>query len=83
MDALNLGSAEALIGTILNADRVLNVSKGKLHAFALNAAIIFDCLWFLLNKVVHENVRVDTTLLILSIQRRYAEHAHALAEGGW
>ncbi|KAB1213575.1 hypothetical protein CJ030_MR5G010506 [Morella rubra] len=77
MDALNLGSTEALIGTVLNVDRVLNISKGQLHAFALNAAIIFDCLWFLRNKIVHENVQVDTSLLILSIRRRYAEHAHA------
>lgn len=77
MDALNFNTAGELIGTELNADSVLNVSQGRLNAFALNAAIVIDCLWFLHNKVVHDDERVDSGKLVASIRRRYAGHANA------
>lgn len=67
MDVLNPESAACLIGLVLNADRVLNVSKGSLNAFALNAAIVMDSLCFLCHKVIHEDARVVSGDLVDSI----------------
>lgn len=71
-----------LISMILNADRDFNIEKGSLKAFAMNASIVLDCLWYSRNKLIHEAIPVDTRVLIEMIKRRYAEHANTWFEVG-
>lgn len=71
-----------LISTILNADRDFNIEKGSFKAFAMNVAIVLDCLWYSRNKLIHEAIPVDTRVLIEMIKRRYAKHANAWFQVG-
>lgn len=77
LDSLPLTNASSLIDTILNADRILNIQKGDLNAFALNATIIMDILWMAWNKMVHNSTLVVTRQLVLYSHKRYAEHVKA------
>lgn len=82
MDSLDLVSPRDLIYTVLNADSVLRVSKACLNDFSLNAAIVIDSLWFLRNKIIHEEVDVDVDGLVGSIRKCFAEHASAWINRG-
>lgn len=77
IDMLSLDSTATLISTVLHADSVLHLDKDNLKAFALNATVVLDSLWFLRNKITHEGARVDILGLIDTIKRRYAEHSYA------
>lgn len=52
-----------------------------MKAFALNATVVLDSLWFLRNKITHEGARVDISGLIDTIKRRYADAEHSYAWG--
>lgn len=59
---------------ILFADRELNVNKESLRVFALNAAIVIVCLWFLRNKIIHDGVEIDLGKLLATIKKGYMDH---------
>lgn len=68
MDVLQMESPVELIRLILFADRDLNINKESLKAFALNVAIVIDCLWFLRNKIIHDGVEIDLGKLLATIK---------------
>lgn len=77
VDRLGLDSPELLISTMLHADSVLHLAKDHLKAFALIATVVLNNLWFLRNKIIQQEARVDIKVLVDAIKRRYSEHSYA------
>lgn len=71
MDALNLETSGELIKMVLLAESTIQINKGSLDAFVLNVVVVIDSLWFLRNKIIHENAQVDIGELVTSIRRHY------------
>lgn len=65
---------------ILNPYNLPANVRGKWDEFMLYIAIVLDSLWFTRNKVVHENLEPNASVMVQEVARRYADHGAAWSQ---
>jgi hypothetical protein len=64
INRLNISSISQWVHMILTQCKYLDVKVEDEHAFILFAGVVYDQIWHLRNKVLHDNTIVDPIILM-------------------
>lgn len=65
------------IQCILVPSRLLGISTRDSHSFQLFAVLLLDSVWMARNKLLHDCIRIDLTMLLQQILHTHQEHRAA------